>query len=300
MYQDDLFVPTQTVREHLTFHAMVRMGQSKAMHERLKRVEDVLVEVALNHCADTIIGGGNSGIRGISGGERKRLSFGTELLNDPSIVFADEPTSGLDSFMTRGVCTTMRELANHGKVIMCVIHQPSSQTFDLFTHLLLLAKGRIVYQGPMSELNAYFSALGIHCPAFHNPADFYIQQVSIVPAKAKASMKKLEGLWSSYAQSDLAVTNRAWRRTVPSDLYHAKRAFISTDRFHSSFATQFYYTMARNVQTQLRWVPARAAERSVTIGHGHGLTRRASSSSVCLSYCTGRCLRSAPASSTRW
>lgn len=59
--------------------------------------------------------------------------------------------------MTRGVCTTMRELADAGKIIMCVIHQPSSQTFDLFTHLLLLAKGRIVYNGPMSTLQSYFA-----------------------------------------------------------------------------------------------------------------------------------------------
>ncbi len=59
--------------------------------------------------------------------------------------------------MTRGVCTTMRELADAGKIIMCVIHQPSSQTFDLFTHLLLLAKGRTVYNGPMSTLHSYFS-----------------------------------------------------------------------------------------------------------------------------------------------
>lgn len=57
-------------------------------------MEDVLVEVAMSHCPDTIIGGAGTGYRGISGGEKKRLAFGTELLNDPSIIFADEPTSG--------------------------------------------------------------------------------------------------------------------------------------------------------------------------------------------------------------
>jgi ATP-binding cassette, subfamily G (WHITE), eye pigment precursor transporter len=153
------------------------------------------LQVALTHCPDTIIGGAGTAFRGISGGEKKRLAFGTELLSDPSIIFADEPTSGehlagrardpslppsqpmsrgglglpvrvltayvfagLDSFMTRGVCTTMRKLADAGKIIMCVIHQPSSQTFDLFTHLLLLAKGRTVYNGPVASLKDYFSA----------------------------------------------------------------------------------------------------------------------------------------------
>ncbi len=64
------------------------------MEKRLERVEDVLMEVAMSHCPDTIIGGAGTGYRGISGGEKKRLAFGTELLNDPSIIFADEPTSG--------------------------------------------------------------------------------------------------------------------------------------------------------------------------------------------------------------
>eukprot|EP00624_Nannochloropsis_granulata_P003799 evm.model.NODE_29167_length_7231_cov_18.064030.2 len=118
VYQEDLFIPTMTVREHLTFHAMVRMDQEIAVEQRLQRVEDVLVEVAMSHCPDTIIGGAGTGYRGLSGGEKKRLAFGTELLNDPSIIFADEPTSGLDSFMTRGVCTTMRELADDGKIII--------------------------------------------------------------------------------------------------------------------------------------------------------------------------------------
>lgn len=160
---------------------------------------------------------------------------------------------GLDSYMTRGVCTTMRELANRGKIIMCVIHQPSSQTFDLFTHLLLLAKGRVVYQGPMSELNAYFANLGIHCPAFHNPADFYIQQISIVPNKIKTSMKKLEGLWSSYDKSSLAETNRAWKANAPKKLLDQKRTYISTNNFHATMATQFWYSLKRNVENQMRY-----------------------------------------------
>jgi ABC-type lipoprotein export system ATPase subunit len=95
VYQEDLFIPTMTVREHLTFHAMVRMDRGMTIEDRLQRVEDVLMEVAMSHCPDTIIGGAGTGYRGISGGEKKRLAFGTELLNNPSIIFADEPTSGM-------------------------------------------------------------------------------------------------------------------------------------------------------------------------------------------------------------
>ena len=78
---------------------------------------------------------------GISGGERKRLSVATELLSDPEIIFADEPTSGLDAFMALSVCKILKGLAASGKLVLCVIHQPSSEIFELFTHLLLLGRG---------------------------------------------------------------------------------------------------------------------------------------------------------------
>lgn len=106
-------MPTQTVREHLTFHAMVRMKSSLSVAQRLQRVEDVLVEVAMNHCPDTIIGGAGTGFRGISGGEKKRLAFGTELLNDPSIIFADEPTSGTPLHTTFFLKSTFYSLSGH-------------------------------------------------------------------------------------------------------------------------------------------------------------------------------------------
>lgn len=252
VYQEDLFIPTMTVREHLTFHAMVRMNSDIPVEKRLERVEDVLMEVAMSHCPETIIGGPGTGYRGISGGEKKRLAFGTELLNNPSIVFADEPTSGLDSFMTRGVCMTMRELADDGKIIMCVIHQPSSQTFDLFTHLLLLAKGRIVYNGPMATLQSYFSSLGVICPHFHNPADFFINQISIVPTEQEASMTRLQTLWDAYENSNLAAGNMAWKAEMPAEILNLKHKAVSMKHFHASTWTQFYYTMKRNIQNEFR------------------------------------------------
>lgn len=94
MYQDDLFFPTLTVREHLTFHAMVRIPQSTLAHHKREKVEQILLDVGLQGCADALIGGSNSLIRGVSGGERKRVAVATELLSNPAIMFLDEPTSG--------------------------------------------------------------------------------------------------------------------------------------------------------------------------------------------------------------
>ena len=252
IYQDDLFYPTMTVREHLEYHSMVRMESSVPTNERLRRVEEVLAEVSLIHAAETRIGGAYTGRRGISGGERKRLAFGTELLTNPSIIFADEPTSGLDSFMTRGVCTTMRRLANEGRIIMCVIHQPSSQTFDLFTDLLLLARGKTVYMGPISDLNNYFNSKGIECPQFVNPADFYIKQVAVVPSKVTESMERLEKLWEGYSLSDMYKKNNGWKDSMDHTTLYGIRKTLQMKHFRASFWTQTYYTIRRNVETQYR------------------------------------------------
>jgi len=154
--------------------------------------------------------------------------------------------------MTRGVCTTMRRLANEGRIIMCVIHQPSSQTFDLFTDLLLLARGKTVYMGPVKDLNDYFNSLGIACPNFINPADFYIKQVAVVPSKVSESMDRLEKLWEGYALSDLYKKNNGWKDTLNHAELYGNRKTLQMKHFKASFWAQTYYTIKRNVETQYR------------------------------------------------
>lgn len=97
--QHDMFVGTMTAREHLQFMARLRMGdQYYSDHERQLRVEQVLTQMGLKKCADTVIGIPNQ-LKGLSCGEKKRLSFASEILTCPKILFCDEPTSGLDAFM---------------------------------------------------------------------------------------------------------------------------------------------------------------------------------------------------------
>ena len=136
--QDDIFIGSMTVKEHLIFHAALQMSRSSP-EERSRRVEQVMAEMGLAKCAHTLIGiPGMS--KTISGGEMKRLSFATEILTDPPLIFCDEPTSGLDSYLAETVVRTLRTLSQNGTTILCTIHQPSSQVFDLFNRLLLLAQ----------------------------------------------------------------------------------------------------------------------------------------------------------------
>ncbi|WAQ93831.1 WHITE-like protein [Mya arenaria] len=131
--QDDLFIATMTVKEHLTFRGLLRMENEVSRSRRLERVQEVIKELGLTKCQDNMIGDPGR-LKGISGGEMRRLSFASEFLTNPPLLFCDEPTSGLDSFMAEKIVQTLKGMADKGKTIVCTIHQPSSEVFALFDH----------------------------------------------------------------------------------------------------------------------------------------------------------------------
>ncbi|EWM22109.1 abc subfamily abcg [Nannochloropsis gaditana] len=211
--QHDLFYPTQTVREHLEFHAMVRLGAQVRTSAKMARIQEVLIELNLSHVSHTYIGGGRSAVRGLSGGERRRLSFATEMLSNPSIVIADEATTGLDASMAKSVCRVLRGMADSGRLVVASIHQPSSQTFSTFTHLMLLAgHGHIAYYGPTANLLAYLASVGLQCPPYHNMADFAVRCVAVPPGEgAEEAAARVVKLCTAYTESELAQQNQAWK-----------------------------------------------------------------------------------------
>eukprot|EP00644_Phytophthora_capsici_P016791 jgi/Phyca11/12374/fgenesh1_pm.PHYCAscaffold_111_\ len=195
--QDDLFYQTITVKEHLVFQAKLRMGKTFTEKQYLKRVDEVMEELGLMKCRDTLIGG--ISLRGISGGERKRLSFATEILTNPSILFVDEPTSGLDSFMAETVTMQLQQIARDGRTVIATIHQPSSELFALFDQLYLLSDGSPVYQGKALESVDYFASIGYPCPPLMNPTDYFMKQLVVMDkatdAEGVARVEKLKKEW---------------------------------------------------------------------------------------------------------
>ena len=159
--QDDVVEGTLSVRETLAYAAAFRMPASSTPAERKARVADVLSMLRLDSCADTVVG--NASIveaRGVSGGERKRLCIGTELITEPALLVCDEPTSGLDSAIALVVTKSLRYLAHkRGITVVCSIHQPSSQIFSAFDTLLLLNSSVLVYHGPTSDAADAFVTL---------------------------------------------------------------------------------------------------------------------------------------------
>jgi ABC-type multidrug transport system ATPase subunit len=105
--QDDLFIGTLTVREQLEFHASLKMYKKIPNHLRRERIEEVILELGLTKCENTRIGVPGR-VKGISGGEAKRLSLACEILTNPPLLFCDEPTSGLDSFMAQNIVENLK------------------------------------------------------------------------------------------------------------------------------------------------------------------------------------------------
>ncbi|XP_054289076.1 protein white-like [Macrosteles quadrilineatus] len=202
--QDDLFIGTLTVREHLIFQALVRMDRHIPYSQRMIRVEEVINELMLTRCQNTVIGVPGK-IKGISGGEMKRLSFASEVLTNPPLMFCDEPTSGLDSYMAQNVVTVLKSLANKGKTIVCTIHQPSSEVFSMFDKILLMAEGRVAFLGTPQEAIDFFKTMGAVCPSHYNPADFFIQLLAVVPNAEESCRNMIEMVCDSFSTSDIGA-----------------------------------------------------------------------------------------------
>ncbi|KAG9323700.1 hypothetical protein KVV02_008118 [Mortierella alpina] len=172
--QEDVMLADLTVREILMHSARMRQPVHMSHNEKRLKVLEVIQFLGLGHIMDSPIGDVET--RGISGGERKRVNIGMELVASPSILFLDEPTSGLDSATSLEVCKLLKRIAqDQFLTVAAVVHSPSPHAFSQFDDLLLLGSGgRVVYSGPREEAASYFESIGYPMPDDESPADFFI------------------------------------------------------------------------------------------------------------------------------
>ena len=175
--QDDLYFQTLTVRETLKFSANLKLPPNLSTKERADRVCEIIEELDLQKCADTIIGAIGTGI---SGGERRRLAIGLEILNNPSLLLLDEPTSGLDSASALMVGNILKRLAEKRNItVLCTVHQPRFALAAMFDKLYFLGAGKELYFGPtVPHCLQFFENVGYKCPEYVNPADFLLDLVN--------------------------------------------------------------------------------------------------------------------------
>ncbi|KAK8314582.1 hypothetical protein V6Z11_D01G179800 [Gossypium hirsutum] len=205
--QEDLFFSQLTVRETLSLAAELQLPEISSIEERDEYVNNLLFKLGLVSCADSIIG--DAKVRGISGGEKKRLSLGCELIASPSVIFADEPTTGLDAFQAEKVMETLRLLAQDGHTVICSIHQPRGSVYGKFDDIVLLTEGTLVYAGPARDQPLeYFSRFGYQCPDHVNPAEFLADLISIDYSSSHSvysSKKRIDALVEAFSTQSSAV-----------------------------------------------------------------------------------------------
>ncbi|XP_053383188.1 protein white-like [Mercenaria mercenaria] len=252
--QDDMFIATMTVKEHLTFRALLRMDKNISKEKRMQRVKEVIEEFGLQKCMNNMIGDPGR-IKGISGGEMRRLSFASEILNDPPLLFCDEATSGLDSFMAENVVQHLRALTEKGKTVLCTIHQPSSEVFVLFHQILIMAEGRIAFLGSLQDALDFYKSVGHPCPQNYNPCDFYIMSMAVVPGRETECKQRIERICDQFKETSYARTIIEENRNLV-DINSATNLITGLngngERYECPWYKQFVPVFTRSWRTTIR------------------------------------------------
>ncbi|KAJ6752104.1 hypothetical protein OIU85_002521 [Salix viminalis] len=242
--QDDVLYPHLTVAETLVFTALLRLENTFTEEQKIMHAEYVITQLGLTKCKNSIIGG--PFLRGLSGGERKRVSIGQEMLINPSLLFLDEPTSGLDSTTAQRIVSTLWELAKGGRTIVMTIHQPSSRLFYMFDKVLLLSEGNSLYFGERSQVMDYFSSIGYSPAVPMNPADFLLDLANGVSSNTEVPGTVKHNLVSAY-KNNLANKLKSEVQEIddPSeDGLNDKQV----SRWATTWWQQFYVLLVRGVK----------------------------------------------------
>ncbi|KAL3915618.1 MAG: hypothetical protein SGILL_005564 [Bacillariaceae sp.] len=174
--EQEVSIPcTSTPREAIRFSARLRLDRDLSDTAINNLVDEILRELSLEKCADTMIGGGLLMRESLSGGERKRAQCGVELVTRPGILICDEATTGLDSFSAEQFVSVLQRIAKAGASVVLTIHQPPPSVVRQLGHLILLRSGRLVYDGAIGDpLLKFFASKGYAKPADFNVSDWIL------------------------------------------------------------------------------------------------------------------------------
>ncbi|RKU42524.1 hypothetical protein DL546_004229 [Coniochaeta pulveracea] len=217
---DDALLPSLTVRETLRFAAGLRLPSWMSKEEKNNRAEEVLLKMGLKDCADNLVG--NELVKGISGGEKRRVTIAVQILTEPRVLLLDEPTSGLDAFTASSILEVLQGLANEGRTLILTIHQARSDTFPQFGNVMLLTRGGWpAYSGPAKNMLPYFAKQGYICPSYTNPADFALDLITVDLQEAQReaeSREKVQQLITAWQEHNTPLTSKDTTISLPAEL----------------------------------------------------------------------------------
>jgi ABC-type multidrug transport system ATPase subunit len=265
--QDDILMQSMSVKECLIFAARMKLPKEVDKEER---VQELLDSLKLNKCADTKIGGPL--LKGISGGERKRTSIGVELITNPNLIFLDEPTTGLDSFTATNVIEVLRDLAASGRTVISTIHQPNSEIYEMFDQLLLLSNGLTLYHNSADLAVEHFRKYGYECPHLTNPADYFMNMMSIeaYDEDDDADEDQLQKSRSKIQEDHLQKIEFLSRKYLESELVcnfedqHPEATILNDDNtYRTNFFVQLWLLFWRSLINMLR-IPLSSYVKAIT------------------------------------
>ncbi|KAH7698941.1 Protein WHT-7 a [Aphelenchoides avenae] len=232
--QDDLFIGTMTVLEHLRFMALLRMGKGYTKSERERRIRTVM----------------------------------TDILTSPPLLFCDEPTSGLDAFLAQQV---LKQLAQRkGMTIVLTIHQPSSQVFAMFDKICLLVEGLVAFLGSTEQATEMWSRMGSPLPENFNPGDHFISTLAIEGGKERKSFARIQRICDTFLSTEYgkqfleeslgssAGTRRSSTTSDSSETeflvrpHKARRTEEPVEKFKSTWCQQFAALTKRSFLVTMR------------------------------------------------
>ncbi|KAJ2999804.1 ATP-binding cassette sub- G member 2 [Globomyces sp. JEL0801] len=241
--QDDILFKNLTVFETLMYSARLRLSRSIPITEKKALVDKVIAQLGLEGCRNTRIGDEMN--RGISGGERKRVSIGVELVTDPNILFLDEPTSGLDAFNAFNAMESIQKMAKEtNKIVLMTIHQPRTDILNLFDKIILLSAGQCLWFGPIDDAIKHFDSLGYSLPPKTNPTDYFLD--IITPDQRSEELKKssLERI-KKFSKEFKAIESKS-SIEKPSSINGSLLDLVKVD-WPSSWIMEFFTLLNRNM-----------------------------------------------------
>ncbi|CAD5226096.1 unnamed protein product [Bursaphelenchus xylophilus] len=275
--QHDVFVGSLTVKEQLMFSARLRMGKTKSKVDRQEKVDQLIHDLNLIDCQNTVIGIPGQ-VKGISVGEKKRLAFACELLNDPSILFCDEPTSGLDSFMSEQVISALRKFTSEThKTVVLTIHQPSDEVFKLFDKVCFMALGQVAFFGEPSQVCKFWVSIApgfeklkrerqlkaavcdlvqgeeeLLCPDFHGPAEHSIRMLSKLCDDQELNDIRINYIRERFEATDVGKKLKKRAKEAGELEGDKSREIHDGHSYAASWFTQVFVLFQRSFLTTLR------------------------------------------------